>query len=55
MLKAADDVTDNIILHELSHVKIDSHSHHYWDLIRKYMPDYEDKIEWLNTNTCILV
>jgi predicted metal-dependent hydrolase len=54
LLKAPDDVTDYIILHELCHVKISDHSHHYWDLVRKYMPSYQEKIDWLNANTNIL-
>jgi len=55
LLKAPDDVIDYIIIHELCHVKINDHSHHYWDLVRKYMPSYQEKIDWLNTNTSILV
>jgi predicted metal-dependent hydrolase len=34
LLKAPDDVIDYIILHEPCHVKINGHSHHYWDLVR---------------------
>ena len=55
LLKAPDDVIDYIILHELCHMKISDHSHHYWDLVRRYMPSYLEKIEWLNANTSILV
>jgi len=55
LLKAPDDVVDYIIIHELCHVKINDHSHHYWDLVRKYMPSYQEKIDWLNANTSILV
>lgn len=51
LLKAPDDVIDYIILHELCHVKINNHSHHYWDLVREYMPSYQEKIDWLNANT----
>jgi predicted metal-dependent hydrolase len=55
LLKAPDDVIDYIILHELCHVKINDHSHHYWDLVRRYMPSYQEKIDWLNSNTSILL
>jgi predicted metal-dependent hydrolase len=55
LLKAPDDVIDYIILHELCHAKINDHSHHYWDLVRRYMPSYQEKIDWLNANTSILV
>ena len=55
LLKAPDDVMDYIILHELCHVKINDHSHHYWDLVHKYIQSYQDKIDWLNINTRVLV
>jgi predicted metal-dependent hydrolase len=55
LLKAHDDVLDYIILHELCHVKINDHPHHYWDIVRRYMPSYQEKIDWLNANTSILV
>jgi predicted metal-dependent hydrolase len=51
LLKAPDDIIDYIILHELCHVKINNHSHHYWDFVRRYMPSYQEKIDWLNAST----
>jgi predicted metal-dependent hydrolase len=50
LLKAPDDVIDYIVLHELCHLKIKEHSHHYWDLLYKFMPNYYEKIEWLRVN-----
>jgi predicted metal-dependent hydrolase len=50
LVKAPEDVIDYIVLHELCHLRIKEHSHHYWDLIHKFMPNYHDKIEWLNVN-----
>jgi hypothetical protein len=47
LLKAPEDVIDYIILHELCHLKIKEHTHHYWDHVRRYMPNYQKKIEWL--------
>ena len=55
LIKAPEDVIDYIILHELCHLKIKEHSHHYWDLVRKYMPDYQDKEDWLRVNATVLV
>ncbi|MFL6408935.1 MAG: M48 family metallopeptidase [Nitrososphaeraceae archaeon] len=48
LLKASEDVIDYIIVHELCHLKIKEHYYHYWDYVRRYMPNYEEKIEWLN-------
>ena len=50
LLKAPEDVIDYIILHELCHLKIKEHSHHFWDFLRKSMPNYQDKRDWLNRN-----
>jgi predicted metal-dependent hydrolase len=50
LLKAPEDVIDYIILHELCHLKIKEHSHHFWNLLHKFMPNYHDKIDWLNSN-----
>jgi predicted metal-dependent hydrolase len=43
LIKAPEDVVDYIVLHELCHLKIERHSHHYWDPLHKLMPDYHDK------------
>jgi predicted metal-dependent hydrolase len=55
LIKAPQDVIDYIVLHEICHFKIKGHSHHYWDLVYRYMPDYQGKIEWLNSNGKFLV
>lgn len=55
LLMAPEDVVDYIILHELCHLKIKEHSHHYWNLVRRYMPDYQEKINWLNLNSAALI
>ena len=50
LVKAPEDVVNYIILHEMCHLRIKEHSHHYWDLLHKFMPDYEEKVNWLNIN-----
>lgn len=55
LIKAPQDVIDYIVLHELCHLKIKGHSHHYWDLVYRHMPNYKAKIDWLNINARMLV
>jgi putative phosphoribosyl transferase len=31
-------------------MKIKECSHHYWDLVRKYAPDYQDKEDWIRAS-----
>ena len=50
LLKASENIIDYIVLHELCHLKIEEHSHRFWDLIHRFMPDYQDKINWLKVN-----
>jgi predicted metal-dependent hydrolase len=50
LLKAPESVIEYIVLHELCHLKIKEHSHHFWDLLHKFMPDYKKNIKWLESN-----
>ena len=50
LVKAPEDIIDYIVLHELCHLKVKEHSHYYWDLLHKFMPNYHDKVEWLKVN-----
>src|ERR671931_263127 len=55
LLKASEDVIDYVVLHELCHLKIKEHSHRFWDLMHRFMPNYQDKIDWLKINSASLV
>ena len=55
LIKAPEDILDYIILHELCHFKIKEHSHHFWLLVKAYVPDYEKKIKWLQINGGVLI
>ena len=50
LIKAPEDVINYLVLHEMCHLRIKEHSHHYWDLLHKFMPDYKEKANWLNIN-----
>jgi predicted metal-dependent hydrolase len=47
LVKAPEDVIDYIVLHELCHMKIKEHSHHYWDMLHRFMPNYHDNVRSL--------
>jgi predicted metal-dependent hydrolase len=55
LIKAPQDVIDYIVLHEVCHLRIKGHSHHYWDFVHRFMPDYQDKINWLTVNGRVLI
>jgi predicted metal-dependent hydrolase len=40
-----------IIIHELCHLKIEGHSHNFWNFLHKFVPDYNERIKWLELNS----
>jgi predicted metal-dependent hydrolase len=55
LMKAPNDIIDYIIIHELCHLKIQGHSHHFWSFLKQFVPDYQKKIDWLNRNSESLI
>ena len=55
LIKAPNDIIDYIIIHELCHLKIQGHSHHFWSFLKQFVSDYKGKIEWLNRNSETLI
>jgi predicted metal-dependent hydrolase len=51
LIKVPEKIIDYIIIHELCHLIIQGHSHKFWFLLHKYVPDYRDRVEWLARNT----
>ena len=54
LIKAPKPVIDYVILHELCHLKIKGHSYKFWQMVRRYMPNYEDQKRWLELNNVII-
>ena len=55
LMKCSKDTIDYIIIHELCHLKINDHSHKYWNLVRKHYPKYEEKIKELEVLSRIVL
>ncbi|MDN5868035.1 MAG: M48 family metallopeptidase, partial [Candidatus Nitrosocosmicus sp.] len=51
LIKTPNEVIDYIIIHELCHFKIKGHSYQYWEYLKQFEPNYEQKIKWLERNT----
>ena len=54
LIKAPSSVIDYVILHELCHLKIKGHSYKFWQMVKRYMPNYEDQKRWLELNNVIV-
>jgi predicted metal-dependent hydrolase len=50
LIKAPQEIIDYIIIHELCHFMIKGHSYNFWNLLRRFCPDYPKFIKWLNIN-----
>ncbi len=55
LLKTPNEVVDYIIVHELCHLVIRKHSHHFWNLVGRIMPGYSQYISWLENNASSLI
>ena len=51
LLKTPEEIIDYIIIHELCHLKIQGHSHNFWNILQKFVPDYQKRIDWLHRNS----
>jgi len=49
LLLTPPEVQDYVILHELSHLVELNHSDRFWNLVARFMPDYERQERWLKT------
>lgn len=55
LLKAPKGAIDYVILHEICHLKIRNHSHRFWELVQKFMPNYKENRKWLESNSTRIV
>lgn len=49
------DKIDAIIVHELCHMKYKNHNKEFYDLVKKYIPDYKEIDKWLKVNGKIIL
>lgn len=47
LIKAPEYVIDYIIIHELLHTVVMSHTKKFWTLLKSYYPNYKESIKWL--------
>lgn len=47
-------VIDYVVLHELVHLQVKNHSKKFWSRVGVIMPDYEQKIDWLEKHGHLL-
>ncbi|MDM7987323.1 MAG: M48 family metallopeptidase, partial [Smithella sp.] len=47
-------VIDYVVVHELVHILEKNHGKAFWKKVRAIMPDYQQKIRWLEVNGHIL-
>ncbi|MBO5197100.1 MAG: M48 family metallopeptidase [Lachnospiraceae bacterium] len=50
IIMAPTPVMDYVIIHELSHLQHLDHSENFWARVAQFMPDYQEKQEWLKEN-----
>lgn len=54
LIMLPEDIVDSIIVHELCHIVHKNHSKEFYDLVKKYIPNYDDIRKWLKVNNKII-
>ncbi len=54
LLYSPPDVMDYVIVHELCHTKIRSHSKRFWKAVADVIPDYKEKKKWLRESSYLI-
>lgn len=49
-IMAPSPVLDYIVVHEMCHMVYMNHSKEFWSLLKRVLPDYEQRKEWLKNN-----
>lgn len=43
LMRYPDEAIDYVVVHELAHIKHKNHSRDFYDLVKKYLPDYKER------------
>jgi predicted metal-dependent hydrolase len=54
LIQALPEIIDYVVVHELVHISQPDHSKKFWDKIRKIMPDFEQRRNWLKDHEWLL-
>ena len=55
LIMLPEDKVDAIVVHELCHMVHPNHSKNFYNLVRKYIPNYDEINKWLKTNGKMIV
>ncbi len=47
-------IIDYVIVHELAHTKYRGHGKRFWALVKRALPDYEERKRWLRENESVM-
>lgn len=54
LLYSPPEIMDYVIVHELCHTKIKSHSKRFWKAVANVIPDYKEKKKWLRESSYLI-
>ena len=54
LIQAPPEIVDYVVVHELVHISQPDHSKKFWAKIRKIMPDFEQRRNWLKDHEWLL-
>jgi hypothetical protein len=54
LIQVPPEIFDYVVVHELVHISQPDHSKKFWAKVRKIMPDYEQRRNWLKDHEWLL-
>lgn len=48
LIRAPKPVLEYVVVHEICHLRHRDHSEEFWALVKKLLPDYKDRKNWLD-------
>ena len=55
LIMLPEDIIDGVIVHELCHIVYPNHSKDFYNLVRKYKPNYDEINRWLKKNGKVIL
>lgn len=55
LIMLPEEVVDAVIVHELCHIIHSNHSKEFYELVKKYIPNYKEIDQWLKKNTKAII
>jgi predicted metal-dependent hydrolase len=55
LIMAPPEIAEYVVVHELAHLREQSHTNRFWRIVREQLPDYRERANWLEEHSVELI